>query len=70
MTNPLKIFEEEAKNLLNNALEKLNLKTEIVLETPPEGKGDFAFARFPLSKIAKKAPDKIAEDVVKNIGKT
>jgi len=70
MTNPLKIFEEEAKNLLNNALEKLNLKTEIVLETPPEGKGDFAFACFPLSKIAKKAPDKIAGDIVKNIGKT
>jgi arginyl-tRNA synthetase len=70
MTNPLKIFEEETKTLLNDALEKLNLKTEIVLETPPEGKGDFAFACFPLSKIAKKAPDKIAEDIVKNIGRT
>ena len=70
MTNPLKIFEEEAKTLLNDALEKLNLKTEIVLETPPEGKGDFAFACFPLSKIAKKAPDKIAEDIRKNVAKT
>ena len=70
MTNPLKIFEEETKTLLNDALQKLNLKTKIVLETPPEGKGDFAFACFPLSKIAKKTPDKIAEDVRKNIDKT
>ncbi|MCG2825638.1 MAG: hypothetical protein L6265_03465 [Thermoplasmatales archaeon] len=68
--NPLEIFEKEVKTLLNNALEKLSLKTGIVLETPPEGKGDFAFACFPLSKTAKKGPDKIAEDIVKNIGKT
>jgi len=64
--NPLKIFEEKTKTLLNDALEKLNLKTEIILETPPEGKGDFSFACFPLSKIAKKAPDKIAKDIVRN----
>ena len=66
--NPLEIFEKEVKTLLNNALEKLSLKTGIVLETPPEGKGDFSFACFPLSKTAKKGPDKIAEDIVRNIG--
>ena len=68
MIKPLKIFEEETKKLLNDALQKLNLKTEILLETPPEGKGDFSFACFPLSKTAKKGPDKIAEDIVRNIG--
>ena len=70
MNYPLFEAKKEISSLLKNALTELKYKTEIKLEIPPNEMGDFAFACFSLAKIAKKAPNKIAEDIAKKIKKS
>lgn len=67
MNYPVFEVEEEIGSLLKNALSKLKYKTEVKLEIPPNNMGDFAFPCFPLAKIAKKAPKRIAEEIAKTI---
>jgi len=61
--------QKEVQNTLKLALTKLNYKCEIKLEIPPNKMGDFAFPCFSLTPIAKKSPDKIAEEIVKHLKK-
>ena len=70
MNYPLFEAKKEISSLLKNALTELKYKTEVKLEIPPNEMGDFAFACFSLAKIAKKAPNKIAEDIAKKIKKS
>jgi len=67
MNYPLFEAKKEISSLLKNALTKLKYKTNIKLEIPPNEMGDFAFTCFSLAKIAKKAPNKIAEEITKEI---
>lgn len=62
--------QEDIKKSLKETLEKLNYKSEINLEIPPKNMGDFAFPCFSLAPIFKKSPDKIAEEIFKNIKKS
>ena len=70
MTDPWGYIEDEVKEQLINVLKKLNFDGEIVVAAPPEGMGDFSFPCFALSKIAKKGPMRIAEEIAKNIEKS
>ena len=66
--DPLAPFREEAAAALRKALDQVGAaNAELVLERPPEGMGDLAFPCFPLSKMLRKAPDKIAEEVASAI---
>jgi arginyl-tRNA synthetase len=70
MTYPLNDAKNEITTILNNALSKLKYKSEVKIEIPPDYKmGDFAFPCFNLASVAKKSPNKIAEEIVKQITK-
>ncbi len=56
-------FKKEIKKILRK-----HTKSEIILEIPPNPElGDFAFPCFALAKEFKKAPNQIAEELVKKI---
>jgi len=66
--NPLGYCSSIIVDSLKDTLSKLGIEaTEITLEKPPEGKGDFAFPCFALAKSAKKAPRDIAKEIAENI---
>ena len=66
--DPLAAFRRDAEALLRIALDAVGAgDTAIVLEKPPEGMGDLGFPCFPLAKVMKKAPVKIAEDIASRI---
>ena len=62
MSYPLIEAKKQVISSLKESLSKLNYKCEIKLEIPPEQMGDFAFPCFQLAPIAKKSPNKIAEE--------
>ncbi|MEF8879329.1 MAG: arginine--tRNA ligase [Candidatus Thermoplasmatota archaeon] len=59
----LKQAKKQISESIQRALEKLGYKHDVVLETPPEELGDYAFPCFPLAPIAKKSPDQIAKEI-------
>ncbi len=66
--NPLGFCRSEVVRSLTDALNTLGFEvTEVSLERPPEGKGDFSFPCFALSKSAKKTPQEIAREMAENI---
>ncbi|UCE73549.1 MAG: arginine--tRNA ligase [Methanomassiliicoccales archaeon] len=66
--DPLKICKEEVINSLDSALKGLGYnEAELKLETPPEEKGDIALSCFALAKVAKKAPQEIAQEIAGTI---
>jgi arginyl-tRNA synthetase len=66
--NPLGVCKEEVLASLRKVLKDLGYNdVDISLETPPENLGDIAFSCFSLAKVAKKSPQKIAEEIAKNI---
>ena len=66
--NPLGVIKEEVLSSLKKVLKDLGYEdVELVLETPPENLGDFAFSCFLLAKIAKKSPQILAEEIAGNI---
>lgn len=64
MKYPFEEFEEEIKE----SLYSLGYK-DVKIELPPEEIADFAFPCFHLSKIFKKPPNKIAEEIANEIKK-
>ncbi|UCG68131.1 MAG: arginine--tRNA ligase [Thermoplasmata archaeon] len=69
--NPYGACKEEVLASLKKVLSDLGYhETQITLETPPENLGDAAFSCFSLAKIAKKAPQKIAEEIALGIQAT
>ncbi len=70
MTYPLYEAKNEIISILNNALSKLKYEFEVKIEIPPGEMGDFAFPCFSLASIAKKSPNKIAEDIVKIVNRS
>lgn len=67
--DPLGAFRDEAIFLLEQALhslrqEEARAKVREVLQAAPAGKGDFAYAAFPLAKTMRKAPAAAAQDIV------
>jgi arginyl-tRNA synthetase len=58
--DPLGYFKERIIEMLSQALEALKVDTKIILETPPQGLGDFAFPVFALAPVLKKDPAEIA----------
>jgi arginyl-tRNA synthetase len=66
--NPLGVCKEEVLASLRKVLKDLGYNdVDITLEIPPENLGDIAFSCFSLAKAAKKSPQKIAEEIAKNI---
>ncbi len=66
--NPKGVCKEEVEISLGKTLTDLGYgETEISLEVPPENLGDFAFSCFSLVKVAKKAPQKVAEEIARKI---
>jgi arginyl-tRNA synthetase len=66
--NPLEECKEEALASLRKVLDDLGYdKVQVSLETPPENLGDLAFSCFSLAKMMNKSPQKIAEEIAKNI---
>ncbi|MDH3365066.1 MAG: arginine--tRNA ligase [Thermoplasmata archaeon] len=66
--DPFAVFRREAERALSAALVEVGVDdTEIVLEKPPKGMGDLGFPCFPLAKILKMTPNKIAEDIASKI---
>jgi arginyl-tRNA synthetase len=61
--DPLGYFKNKITELLLQALDTLKIDTKIILETPPQGLGDFAFPVFSLASLLKKSPNKIAQDL-------
>ena len=49
-----------------NSIEDMR-NTKIVPSKPPKGHGDIAFPLFPLARILRKAPQKIAEEVAEKL---
>ncbi|MFA5772247.1 MAG: arginine--tRNA ligase [Thermoplasmata archaeon] len=86
MEDPLESFKNECTDLLVDALKDAKFsvkkvgdkhyifhdasKIPILLDTPPEGMGDFTFAAFPLGKIAKKQPVEVAKEIVLKMKKS
>lgn len=67
--DPLGAFRDEAVFLLEQALhslrqEEARTKVRETLQAAPAGKGDFAYAAFPLAKTMRKAPAAAAQDIV------
>jgi arginyl-tRNA synthetase len=58
-----KAFKAQAAQALSEALSKMGVEAEPVLERPPEGMGDLAFPCFPLAKRLRKAPNIIAQEL-------
>ncbi|MHB8585772.1 MAG: arginine--tRNA ligase [Thermoplasmatota archaeon] len=66
--DPYGAFRKEAQALLEEAIFSLRLDSPathpVRLGQAPEGKGDFAFACFPLAKAARKSPADVANDIL------
>lgn len=67
MADPLLEFEQEARQILSEALPK-PLPAPLLLETPPGGIADLAFPTFGLAKVLRKPPHAIAQDLAKQCG--
>ncbi|UCE37756.1 MAG: arginine--tRNA ligase [Thermoplasmata archaeon] len=66
--NPLGICKEEVMTSLAKVLAGLGYDdVKITLDTPPENLGDIAFSCFSLAPLAKKTPQKIAEEIADKI---
>ncbi len=66
--DPLAAFRKDVEKALRAALCSVGASdAPIVLEKPPEGMGDVGFPCFPLAKVMKKSPAKIAEDIASKI---
>jgi arginyl-tRNA synthetase len=64
-------FVKEIIKLLRKEIELDSIEIERIMEVPPEEKfGDYAFPCFALSKIKKKSPDKIAQELAEKIKPT
>ena len=67
-TRPLKAFREQAAASLSKGLRQLGVKDIGAalgsLALAPEGRGDFTFPAYPLAKELRRAPDKIASELV------
>ncbi|RLF37307.1 MAG: arginine--tRNA ligase [Thermoplasmata archaeon] len=63
MKYPFELFKEEVENFIRASLKELGCEGEVKIETPPAGKGDLSFACFPFSKLLKKPPEKIADEI-------
>ena len=61
MMYPVFACKKEIIAELERIINKLGFSCDVVLETPPEGFGDFAFPCFSLAPQAKKSPAAIAE---------
>ena len=61
----------DGKTSIAKALEKLGISppkpSEIELESPPEGLGDFAYPCFSLAPVLKKNPNQIASEIAEAI---
>src|SRR4030042_136832 len=66
-TDAFQEFTDEIRKAIAVVLVDLKVEADIVLDRPPEGKGDMAFPCFPLSKKLRKAPDAIAKDIAAKI---
>jgi arginyl-tRNA synthetase len=60
---PLEESKQEIMRALTEALAALHFPTDVRLETPPAGMGQFAYPCFPLAPIAKQAPQAIASTI-------
>jgi arginyl-tRNA synthetase len=61
------MFKDEISKELSKVMKKLKVDTPMVLDKAPEGMGDLAFPCFPLAKLLKKSPDKIAGEIASMI---
>jgi arginyl-tRNA synthetase len=70
MLYPLEYFKKEVKQVVKNALSKVNYDTSklnIQLEKPPENMGDSSFPCFILAATVKKNPRDIAQKITEHI---
>ena len=70
MIYPIDEARKEIISLLKNVLSSLNYESEVKIEIPPEGMGDFSFPCFSLAPIVKKSPNDIAKEIANKIVKT
>lgn len=63
-------FKKEISSLLSENIESLSQEEVLeMVEIPPDSEmGDFAFPCFKLARVYRKAPNMIAEDIVKELG--
>jgi arginyl-tRNA synthetase len=67
---PLDEAKKEIISAIKKVISTLGCKSEIKLEIPPEGLGDYAYPCFSLSPILKKSPNDIANIIAQKIHKT
>ena len=67
LTNPWQHYRSLVQELIENALQKLNINFPVNLLDAPEGKGDFTFTLFDLAKQLKKSPTDVAKIIIENI---
>jgi arginyl-tRNA synthetase len=67
---PLEHCKQEIIADLHKVISPYHPTPEIHLEIPPSGMGDFAFPCFSLAPLAKKSPNELAKEIVKNIVKS
>ncbi len=65
--DPLDMFKSRSKELVKEALARLEIDVQLPLEIPPEGKGGYAFPCFMLAKEMKKSPADIAKQLSQEI---
>jgi len=65
--DPLEMFKSRAKELVKDALVRLEIDIELPMEIPPEDMGDYAFPCFALASTIKKSPDSIAKQLEQEI---
>ena len=70
MIYPLDEVRKEIISLLKDVLSSFNYDSEVKIEIPPEGMGDFAYPCYSLASIAKKSPNDIAKEIANKIIKT
>jgi arginyl-tRNA synthetase len=64
---PYRVFQKKAEEAFRAALGKLGISTDIPVEEPPEGMGDFGFACHALARELKRSPVEIAVDLVQAV---
>src|SRR4030065_226370 len=62
-TDAFREFKDDIRKAIAEVLAELKVESDIVLDRPPEGRGDLAFPCFPLSKKLRMAPDAMAKDI-------
>ena len=67
MMYPLDECKQEITKSLAQALVSLQFPSEVHLEVPPAGMGQFAFPCFPLAPVVKKAPQAIASSIAEQL---